>query len=426
MEKRDMIKDTSNNAIDKLLIGIETHVAISPGSRLFSPYPSESVCPISWGIPGAVPVLTNKSMLNTCVRKLACGLNGSLNLRSVTYRKHYFYPDTGNNYQLTQSPIIFDGILDGVNIRSVHLEADAASIKHGSRYSHIDYKRAGSILLEIVTEPCIKSIDAAERYLKNLRGLIIFLGISDCAMESGQYRFDCNFSIGGNKAARWEIKNLNSFKFMKSAFNLAVDRYDCNGCNQTLGFNDHTETLHFLRSKQKSYGMLIDPNVAIMSMHAQDTNSEKEAVIARELVDMGSIDKATCTKSSVYWIKRLHNRFNLTQCMNAISKLGLGSLDHTTIDVNAMDKIIDMQTSGSISINQAQWLCKRLENLDSLSDALKSMDAKTASSHSLIHAAKSLNGDFVGSMKKLRLEYKFIDINELHKVCAELKKENIQ
>jgi aspartyl-tRNA(Asn)/glutamyl-tRNA(Gln) amidotransferase subunit B len=215
-------------------IGLEVHVQLRTRTKLFcadaaafGAPPNTHVCPVCLGLPGALPV-TNARAVELAVRA-ALGLGCTISRVSRFDRKSYFYPDLPRGYQVTQhaAPLATGGSLaaaprrpgeatPAVRIRRVHLEEDAARLRHDTAAgaTAIDFNRAGVPLLEIVTEPDLHEPAAARAFLERLRQVLLYLAVSDCDMENGSLRVDANVSIvrpDGGAGARTELKNMNSF-----------------------------------------------------------------------------------------------------------------------------------------------------------------------------------------------------------------------
>ena len=231
------------------VIGIEVHAQLKTESKLFcscstrfDAAPNSNTCPICLGFPGALPVLNKKALLYGIKTGLA--LNCEIAEVSGFDRKNYFYPDLSKNYQITQdaSPVgvcgYIDVALDGevrrIRIKRVHLEEDAGKSIHeggditGASFSLEDYNRAGVPLLEIVSEPDIRSPKEAYEYLSMLRRILLYLGVSDCKMEEGSLRCDVNISIRAKGSDTFgtlvELKNLNSFRAVERSLEYEVER----------------------------------------------------------------------------------------------------------------------------------------------------------------------------------------------------------
>lgn len=225
------------------IIGLEVHTQLNTRTKIFcscatsfGEAPNTNVCPTCLALPGALPVLNE----NAVQKAVAFGkaINATINKKSIFNRKNYFYPDLPKAYQISQFdvPIVERGELfinisgenKRIGITRAHLEEDAGKNIHESAYSKVDLNRAGTPLLEIVSEPDLRSSDEAVAYLKKLHAIIRFLDISDANMQEGSFRCDANVSIrpkGDTKLyTRVEIKNLNSFRFIQKAIDFEVAR----------------------------------------------------------------------------------------------------------------------------------------------------------------------------------------------------------
>ncbi len=229
------------------VIGLEVHCELATASKMFCGCPNEfgdepntNVCPVCLGLPGSLPVL-NGTAVEYALR-VAEALHLQVPARSVFSRKNYFYPDMPKDYQISQydEPITTDGWLDidgvRVGITRAHLEEDTGKSQHvgvGGRihdadYSLVDYNRAGVPLLEIVSEPDIRSAEQAKRYVEELRATLLAVGVSDVKMEEGSLRIDANVSVRAPRASefgtRAEIKNLNSLRSLLRAIDYEASR----------------------------------------------------------------------------------------------------------------------------------------------------------------------------------------------------------
>ncbi|MCY4188853.1 MAG: Asp-tRNA(Asn)/Glu-tRNA(Gln) amidotransferase subunit GatB [Bryobacterales bacterium] len=230
------------------VIGLEVHVQLKTATKIFSPSshafgnaPNTQTDPVVLGLPGALPVL-NREAVGLALRA-ALAIHCRVNSYSQFARKNYFYPDLPKGYQISQydHPLAEHGWLDiqadggskRVGITRLHLEEDAGKTIHdgfpdSQRYSYVDLNRAGAPLCEIVSEPDLRSADEAVAYLNELKLLMQFAGASDCDMEKGQLRCAANVSVrrrGSEQfGTRCEIKNLNSFRFVKQAIQYEIAR----------------------------------------------------------------------------------------------------------------------------------------------------------------------------------------------------------
>ena len=274
----------------EIVIGLETHVQLSTKSKIFcssstefGAEPNENVDPVTLGLPGCLPVLNQLVVEYAIMLGLATGCE--IRRFNRFARKHYFYPDLPKGYQISQfdEPICERGSLAVslndvqrvIGITRIHMEEDAGKNIHDSRTSAslVDLNRAGVPLLEIVSQPDIRSPAEAAAYLRTLRQLVRFLGVSDGNMEEGSLRCDANISlrpVGEMKfGTRTEIKNINSFKFVERALEYEVARQMAvlkgggHIVQETLTFDSVAGTTRTLRTKEEAadYRYLPDPDL---------------------------------------------------------------------------------------------------------------------------------------------------------------------
>jgi aspartyl-tRNA(Asn)/glutamyl-tRNA(Gln) amidotransferase subunit B len=230
----------------EVVIGLEVHAQLKTKSKIFAPdknefgqEPNSLTSPITLGMPGVLPVL-NKEVVNMGILT-GLALNCEIPARCKFDRKQYFYPDLPKGYQISQydEPICVNGYLDikgkRIGITRAHLEEDAGKLVHagadglaGSSYSLVDLNRAGTPLLEIVSEPDMRSSEEARNYMEELRNIVRYIGVCDGNLEEGSMRCDANISImpKGSKefGTRAEIKNVNSFSALQRAIEYEIDR----------------------------------------------------------------------------------------------------------------------------------------------------------------------------------------------------------
>lgn len=227
------------------VIGLEVHIELATETKLFcgcrnrfGGRPNTNVCPVCMGMPGALPVLNRRATELACMTGLA--LHSTVESYSRFDRKHYFYPDNPQNYQITQfyKPLCRGGYVtieteegtSSVRIHELHLEDDAGKLVHDEEKaaSVVDFNRSGVPLIEIVSEPDMRSAAEAVAYLKELRQILRYLGVSDCKMNEGSMRADVNLSVRKSGSdclgVRTEMKNLNSFREVSHAIEAERDR----------------------------------------------------------------------------------------------------------------------------------------------------------------------------------------------------------
>jgi aspartyl-tRNA(Asn)/glutamyl-tRNA(Gln) amidotransferase subunit B len=225
------------------VIGLEIHAQLNTKSKLFSSAPNRfgdepnrNISVVCTGQPGALPVLNQEAVKKAVQFGLSVGSH--INLVSTFDRKSYFYPDSPRNFQITQyeNPILRGGLLSAdvegktreFKINRAHLEDDAGMLKHFSTFAGVDYNRAGSPLIEIVSEPCMHTPKEASAYASAIRSILLYLDACDGNMEEGSLRIDVNISVRprGETALRprVEIKNMNSFHFLELAIEAEISR----------------------------------------------------------------------------------------------------------------------------------------------------------------------------------------------------------
>ncbi len=262
------------------IIGLEVHAELLTKSKMFcgcevvdsiTAKPNRFICPVCTGQPGALPVLNTRAV-ELAVR-VGLALECKIHTESIFARKNYFYPDLPKGYQISQydQPLATDGKIQietesgikEIRIRRVHLEEDTGKLSHVDAHSFIDYNRSGVPLLEIVTEPDLRSPEEAKAYASKLHLILRYLDVNSGDMEKGVIRFEANVSVreAGSETlnARTEIKNLNSFRSLAQGIEYEIQRQteivSRGGIveQETVGFNETTGKTYSQRGKEEAH-----------------------------------------------------------------------------------------------------------------------------------------------------------------------------
>ncbi|PWU69150.1 MULTISPECIES: Asp-tRNA(Asn)/Glu-tRNA(Gln) amidotransferase subunit GatB [Gracilibacillus] len=293
------------------VIGLEVHVELKTNSKIFSPSPNAfgsepnaNVNPIDLGYPGVLPVL-NEEAVNYAM-KAAMAINCEIATDTKFDRKNYFYPDNPKAYQISQfdQPIGENGWIEievngekkKIGITRLHLEEDAGKLTHNDDgYSLVDYNRQGTPLVEIVSEPDIRTPEEAYAYLEKLKNIIQYTGVSDCKMEEGSLRCDANISIRpvGQKefGTKTELKNLNSFSFVQKGLEFEEKRQRevlLNGgeiLQETRRYDEQTKETILMRVKEGSDDYRYFPEPDLVPLYIDDAWKERIRAEIPELPD---------------------------------------------------------------------------------------------------------------------------------------------
>ena len=287
------------------VIGLEVHAELSTKTKIFcscstefGAEPNTHVCPICMALPGALPKL-NEKVVEYAV-KAGLATNCSIAKDSKNDRKNYFYPDLPKSYQISQydKPLCNhgyieieddDGNIKKVRILRIHIEEDAGKLNHNefSGGSLVDLNRAGVPLIEIVSEPDIRSSGEADRYLKKLKSILQYIDVSDCKMEEGSFRADVNVSVhkkGEPFGTRHEMKNMNSFKSIQRAINYEIESQisDIENGNEvkqeSMRWDDVAGQTFSMRNKEdaQDYRYFPEPDLVAIKLSDEYINKVKE------------------------------------------------------------------------------------------------------------------------------------------------------
>ncbi len=295
------------------VIGLEVHVQLATATKIFCGCPTSfgappntNVCPVCLGLPGALPVL-NRTAVELAI-KASLALNCTVNPLSRFARKNYFYPDLPKGYQISQydQPLAefghvdveVEGVKKRIGITRVHMEDDAGKSVHdgfrdSDKNSYVDLNRAGTPLIEIVSEPDIRSADEAYEYLTAVKQALQFIEVSTCDMEKGHLRCDANVSVrlkGAEKfGTKAEVKNLNSFRFLKAAIQCEIERQveliEGGGrvIQETRLYNSDTGETVGMRSKEQAHDYRYFPEPDLAPLRISEAWKERMRAETPEL-----------------------------------------------------------------------------------------------------------------------------------------------
>ncbi|EAH8299532.1 Asp-tRNA(Asn)/Glu-tRNA(Gln) amidotransferase subunit GatB [Campylobacter fetus] len=433
------------------VIGLEVHCQLNTKTKIFcscstsfGDEPNTHVCPTCLALPGALPVL-NKEAVKKAI-SFGKAINATVNKKSVFDRKNYFYPDLPKAYQISQFtiPIVEKGELfikvggeiKRIGITRAHLEEDAGKNNHETNKSLVDLNRAGTPLLEIVSEPDLRNSDEAVAYLKKLHSILRFLNISDANMQEGSFRCDVNVSIrpkGDEKLyTRVEIKNLNSFKFIQKAIEYEVERqilswedgkYDEEVYQETRLFDTNKLVTKSMRSKEDSAEYRYFPDPDLLPVIIPDKMMEEASVLpelpdekkARYVKDLGIKESDAEVIISSYEMARYFEdlieaknspKLAVTWlCVELLGRLKNGvTIETSPVDSKKLSNLINRIEDGTISQKAAKDVLDYvMEHDEDVSSVIEKLGLKQVSDDSAILAiidiVLSANSDKVAEFK---------------------------
>lgn len=385
-------------------IGLETHIMQKTNAKMFchckneyGALPNIHICPVCMGYPGALPVINKKAVELCCKAGLLLGCK--INSISRWDRKNYFYPDMAKNYQITQNdyPLCLNGQIEvEVNsvkkifkIERIHQEENAAKNTHSSNYSSIDYNRAGTALMEIVSTPCMHSVDDVLMYMNSIKEILQFGEISNCDQEKGQMRSDVNISVNKidevDLGSKVEIKNMNSFSFIADAITYEVNRQievlESGGVinQETRGYDSDRGITFVQRTKEDAHDYRYFPEPDLLPLKINTKEIEKWKSELPELPKQRRLRYIKDFKLPKYDAEILtsdreisdwfENSIKLTSNYKAASNFIMGDIMHliseNNISINNSNltpelfvKIINLIDLNKISINSGRELIK--------------------------------------------------------------------
>lgn len=430
--------------MEKLIpkIGLEIHLELNTESKMFCSCPNDpeethpniNICPICTGQPGVLPTV-NKKAVEYAI-KLAKALNCKINTISYFARKNYFYPDLPKNYQISQYelPLAEKGYLEfylneekkKVRIKRVHLEEDTGKIIHEKDYSLIDFNRAGIPLLEIVTEPDLRSSEEAKKFVEELILVIRYLKISDANPEKGEIRFEANISLGFGESlgVKVEVKNLGSIRSLRDAIEYEIKRQTeiiekgGNIIQETRGFDEDKRITFSQRTKET----------------AEDYRYFPEPDLPPLILNQSFIDSITLPELPLRKRERLKAEYGLTlkEADILVANKELADFfEESCSEVKAEEKDYDLRTIYNILVNDLLGLLqkyqKNLNDLDFKPSQFAKILIKLKKGEINIRIVKDILNKVVEQNENpdsILEKIKIIDEEEIKKIIEEILEEN--
>lgn len=366
------------------IIGLEIHVELKTKSKMFcqcnadyfGKEPNTNVCPVCMGMPGALPVPNRQAVEWTI--KIGQALNCTINKISKFDRKHYFYPDLPKGYQISQydEPLCVKGSLEIVTkdgtrkkfgITRVHLEEDTGKLTHTGSDTLIDFNRSSVPLVEIVTEPDFDNPEDVKMFLEELHTIIRYLGVSDADMEKGTMRLEPNISVRkpgekGFPPYKVEVKNINSFNFVKRAVEYELERQQEMleqgevPEQETRGYNEDKGTTYSQRSKEDAHDYRYFPEPDIPHMEFDD---EKLSVIKKTIPELPAqkvkryMDSLKLKYQDAFFITRdVHFASYFESVLNPISKEMGEKISKDVLPQQVANLLVNNKVSSSLPVEE--------------------------------------------------------------------------
>lgn len=435
------------------VVGMEIHVELSTQSKMFcrcivptlSDKPNTRTCPICIGLPGALP-FPNKQAVEDCI-KIGLALHCSINKESFFERKNYFYPDLAKGFQTSQylHPFGEKGYLDihingatkRIGITRVHMEEDTGKLTHatvnGKEVSLIDFNRSGVPLVEIVTEPDIRSGEEARIFLTELQKIIRYLGVSDADMEKGHMRLEPNISLrpmGQKELAKYkvEVKNINSFKFVEKAIEFEEKRHKellDNGetpVQETRGWNEFKNKTVSQRSKEEAhdYRYFPEPDIPPIEFSEKEVDAIKSQI--PELPEAKTVRFMADFLLTDYNAEILTRDKMLSDFFEEAAKVGkdhnIGAVAIANFIINKKPNLNDLEPAGLVR-QLVEQSTVTLINDKALSETISKILSENAKAVEDYKSGKTqLLGFFIGQVKRVLPDAK--DTEQIRKKLMEM------
>lgn len=379
-----------------VVIGLETHVQMSTKTKMFcgcevefGAPPNTNVCPVCLAHPGTLPVI-NKTAVEYAV-KAALALNCKVHNLSIMARKNYFYPDLPKGYQISQydKPLATDGYIEikvgdsfkKIRIHRLHIEEDAGKTIHEGSKSYVDLNRAGTPLMEIVTEPDISSAEEARKYLEKLRNIMRYIGVSEADMEKGQLRCDVNISLkpkgSSQLGTKVELKNINSFRFIVKAIEYEIERQAKllkkgeKIIQETRLFDPDSGKTYTMRTKEEAHDYRYFPDPDLLPILLKDSQIEEIKNSLPELPDQKyhryiqsfnlppyDAEVLTSDKNLANYFEevvklfpqnpKLVSNWILNELLGRLNEKGI-DIENSPISANSLAELVSLIADGTIS-----------------------------------------------------------------------------